>query len=96
MRSKGIQHTNTPPDSHAQNGRVERVHLTLLNGVRTVLSESKLPTSWWAEAAQYIAYTRNRCPGPGGVPDDLWFGNKVRLNHLQPFGATLFYRNQML
>ncbi len=65
MLAKGIEHIKVPPDAHTQNGRVERVHLTILNGVRTVLTHSGLGPEFWAEAANYIAYTRNRTPyGP--------------------------------
>ncbi len=42
MLAMGIEHIKVPPDAHAQNGRVERVHLTILNGVRTVLTHSGL------------------------------------------------------
>ena len=62
MQAQGIQHVYTPPDAHAQNGRVERVHLTILNGVRTVFAELGLGSSFWAEAANYCAYMRNRTP----------------------------------
>lgn len=34
-KQKGIEHVLVPPGSHQQNGRVERVHLTILNLVRT-------------------------------------------------------------
>ena len=61
MQSRGIEHVKVPPAAHAQNG-VERVHLTILNGVRTVLAHSGLGAQFWAEAANYIAYTRNRRP----------------------------------
>lgn len=45
IREKGIEHVMVQPDAHAQNGRVERVHLTILNGVRTLLVETGLPAS---------------------------------------------------
>jgi transposase InsO family protein len=51
MLQHGIQHIRVPPDAHAQNGRVERVHLTILNDVRTILLNSGLPAKYWAEAA---------------------------------------------
>ena len=35
--------------AHAQNGRVEGVHLTMLSGVRTLLSQTGLTASFWAE-----------------------------------------------
>ncbi len=50
MLAKGIEHIKVPPDAHAQKGRVERVHLTILNGVRTVLTHSGLGPEFWAEA----------------------------------------------
>ena len=94
MAAKGIQHIKVPPEAHAQNGRVERVHRTILNGVRTVLAQTGLDHSFWGEAANYICYTRNNSPsGPtGSIPNDLWSKRKTMLNHLQPFGCKLFYR----
>ena len=92
----GIQHIRVPPGAHSMNGRVERVHLTILNGVRTLLVENQhLPTSIWAEAASYIVYTRNKSPsGPSQtIPDQLWNpNNSINYNLLQPFGQTVFYR----
>ena len=95
MRNNGIEHHFTPPDSHAQNGRVEQVHLTVLNGVRTILCQTGFGPEFWAEVASYIAYTRNRTPcGPQKqIPDDLWQNHKTRIDHLQPFGCKVFYRN---
>ena len=95
IKDNGIQQHFTPPDSHAQNGRVERVHLTIMDGVRTVLCESGLGAEFWAEAAAYICYTRNRTPcGPQKrIPDDLWRQHKTKVKHLQPFGCKVFYRD---
>lgn len=95
--SKGIEHHETPADSHAQNGRVERAHLTILNSVRTLLFDSKLPDEFWAEAASYASYTRNRVPsGPQKlVPEDVWRGQSTSLTHLRPFGSRLFFRDHV-
>ena len=84
MQSRGIEHVKVPPAAHAQNGRVERLHLTILNGVRTVLAHSGLGAQFWAEAANYIAYTRNRtrCGPQHLVPDDSWRNKESRLDHL--------------
>jgi len=38
-KQKGIEHLLVPPGSHQQNGRVDRVHLTILNLVRTYPSD---------------------------------------------------------
>ena len=81
MQSRGIEHVKVPA-AHAQNG-VERVHLTILNGVRTVLAHSGLGAQFWAEL--YIAYTL--------VPDDSWQNKESRLDHLQPFGCHVYRRS---
>jgi transposase InsO family protein len=62
LASKGMEANYVPPGSHAQNGRVERVHLTIINLVRTLLVETGLQGEMWAEAANYSAYVRNRIP----------------------------------
>jgi transposase InsO family protein len=94
LKEKGIEQHFTPPGSHGQNGRVERVHLTILNTVRTLLLDTGLPHTFWAEAANYACYTRNRSPcGPNHlIPDDLWYGKRVQLTHLRPFGAPALWR----
>jgi hypothetical protein len=83
-----------PPDVHTQNGRVERVHLTILNDVRTVLLLSGLPTKYWAEAANYSAYTRNHTLSNNKqTPLDLRTGNKTTIDQLYSFGCKLFFRD---
>ena len=51
LQSKGIEHHEVSPAAHAQNGRVGRVHRTILNTVRTLLLDASLPDKFWAEAA---------------------------------------------
>ena len=49
LAENGILANHVPPGDHAQNGRAQRQHLTILNLVRTLLSDSKLPPQFWAE-----------------------------------------------
>jgi hypothetical protein len=95
MRQLGIQHIRVPPDAHAQNGRVERVHLTILNLVRTYLIDTGPPQSFWAECASYATYSRNRTPcGPqSAIPDNKWFGKSKRHDHFHAFGSTAYFRD---
>ena len=95
VSERGIEHVRTPPDAHAQNGRVERVHLTILDGARATLIQSGLPATFWGEAANYTAYTRNRTPcGPQHlVPEDSWRGRQVPLEHMHPFGYNIYFRD---
>ncbi|GJU39550.1 putative ribonuclease H-like domain-containing protein [Tanacetum coccineum] len=43
-----------------QNGVAERRNMTLIEAARTMLAESKLPTTFWAEAVNTICYVQNR------------------------------------
>jgi hypothetical protein len=65
IKNNGIEQHFTPPDSHAQIGRAERVHLTIMNGVRTILCQAGLGAEFWAEAASYMCVTRLRRPTIG-------------------------------
>ena len=58
----GIIHKFTAPYSSAQNGLAERVIRTTMDDVRTLLNDSGLSHSFWAEAAAYSIDTRNLIP----------------------------------
>jgi hypothetical protein len=77
--------------------RVERVHLTILNDVRTLLISSDLPSSYWAEAASYDTYVRNRITHSSTdvSPDFAWTKKKITFGHIQPFGAICYYRDHL-
>ncbi|GKA80398.1 ribonuclease H-like domain-containing protein [Tanacetum coccineum] len=49
-------HSRTPQ----QNGVVERRNMTLIEAARTMLADSKLPTTFWAEAVNTACYVQNR------------------------------------
>lgn len=97
LQERGIVAAPIPPAAHAQNGRVERVHLTILNLVRTVLIDSGLSSSFWSEAANYAAYVRNRVPKAGtmSTPQELWTGRPCTLTQLRPFGSLVYVRDHV-
>jgi hypothetical protein len=97
LESKGIEHVEVPPAAHAQNGRVERAHLSILNTVCTLLLESGLHDQFWAKAAYYAVYARNCAPsGPSkDIPEDLWRNYPVSISHQQPFGINAFSRDHV-
>jgi len=66
--------------------------------VRTVLTHSGLPAHFWAEAAAYTIYTRNRVPcGPlHEIPEDKWRNRTLSHQHMQPFGCKAFYPDHKL
>jgi len=58
----GIIHKFTAPYSSAQNGLAEHTICTTMDDVRTLLRDSGLGHSYWAEAAAYSVVTCNLIP----------------------------------
>lgn len=58
----GITHESSAPYSSAQNGLAERAIRTTIDDVRTLLRDSGLGHSYWAEVAAYSIDTRNLIP----------------------------------
>ncbi|GKG45964.1 retrovirus-related pol polyprotein from transposon TNT 1-94, partial [Tanacetum coccineum] len=74
FKEEGIKHQNFTPRTPEQNGVVERLNRTLVEAARTMLSASKLPLSFWAEAVatrgvNRIGLTR---PEPEPEPDKAY------------------------
>lgn len=95
--NKGIEHDFTPTAAHNQNSRIERVHLTLLNDVRTALADSRLSNIFWADALAHSVYTRNRLPNKSGTTPYMLFKAEnqhqtINYSHLQAFGTKCVYR----
>ena len=89
-KDHGIIHEFTAPYSSAQNGLAERAICTTMDDVRTLLSDSGLGHSFWAEAAAYSIDTRNLIPSrrhPGRIPLESFSGKRQDVSHLRAFGA---------
>ena len=61
-QKQGITHELSAPYSSSQNGLAERALRTTMDDVRTLLRDSGLSHSYWAEAAAYSINTRNLIP----------------------------------
>ena len=59
LKREGIKHELTIPKCPEQNGIAERLKRTLIEMVRSVLADSKLPKLFWAEALATAVYLRN-------------------------------------
>lgn len=93
LKSHGIRHEMTAPACSFQNGTCERANRTIVDKVRTMLSESGLPHMFWAEAARTVVYLKNRCPTvavKGKTPQEAWTGKNVSLSHLRTFGCAAY------
>jgi hypothetical protein len=98
LAAEGIVAQRIPPAAHAQNGRVERVHRTILDTVRTLLIDTKLPKPFWAEMAAYAAYVRNRVPrdDTGKAPQEMWTGRPCTQTQIRAFGSTVYVRDHQV
>ncbi|GJR38184.1 putative ribonuclease H-like domain-containing protein [Tanacetum coccineum] len=57
---KGIKREFSVARTLQQNGVAETKNRTLIEAVRTMLADSKLPTTFWAEAVNTACYVQNR------------------------------------
>ena len=89
---RGITVTFTAPDTSAQNGRGERVHLTLMNQARAMRISCQLPANLWDEFMFTAAYTRARTASrsTGKTPFELYEGRKPDLSHMREIGCKAF------
>ncbi|GJR53290.1 retrovirus-related pol polyprotein from transposon TNT 1-94 [Tanacetum coccineum] len=60
FKEEGIKHQTYTPRIPEQNGVVERRNRTLVEAAQMMLSASKLPLFFWAEAIATTCYTQNR------------------------------------
>ncbi|KAI3780212.1 hypothetical protein L2E82_10183 [Cichorium intybus] len=68
---------------------------TIMEKVRCMLSNSKLPKYFWAEAASTACYVINRSPSRAiekKTPYELWSGKPTDYTHLKPFGCPAYAR----
>lgn len=61
---------------------------------RCLLFDSKLPKSFWAEAANTAVYLKNRSPTSGleVTPEEAWSGKKPDMSHLRVFGSRVMHQ----
>ena len=58
--SKGIKRQYSVPRTPEQNGVVERKNRTLIEAARSMIADSGLPLTFWAEAVNTACYVQNR------------------------------------
>ena len=81
----------TPPGTPQRNGVSERRNRTLLDMVRSMMSLTDLPLSFWGYALKMAAFTLNRAPSKSieMTPYELWFGKKPKLSFLNVWAGML-------
>ena len=89
MVEYGIVYQLTASGTPQQNGVAERRNRTLMEIVRSMISFSSLPNSFWGYALQTAAYILNVVPSKTvpKTPLELWNGRKVSLRHFRIWGC---------
>ncbi|GJT96362.1 putative ribonuclease H-like domain-containing protein [Tanacetum coccineum] len=97
-REKGIKREYSVARTPQQNGMAERRKRTLIEAARTMLADSKLPTTFWAEAVSTACYVHNRVlvvKPHNNTPCELFRGLKPTLNFMRPFGCHVTILNTL-
>ncbi|GJT05916.1 putative ribonuclease H-like domain-containing protein [Tanacetum coccineum] len=88
--NKGIKQEYSNARTPQQNGVAERINRTLIEAARTMLADSLLPTTFWAEAVSTACYIFNRVrvtKPQNKTPYELLFGHKPIISYIRPFGC---------
>lgn len=83
LKKEGITHQLSVPKTPEQNGVADRMNQTLVESVKSMLSDSKLPHIFRAETLSTALYLRNRSPSvavEGRIPFEAWRVRNLMLN----------------
>ncbi|KAK9928322.1 hypothetical protein M0R45_025465 [Rubus argutus] len=87
----GVKRQLTTAYTPQQNGVAERKNRTVMNMVRAMLSEKKVPKSFWPEATRWCIHVLNRSPTlvvKNMTPEEAWSGEKPSVDHFRVFGCV--------
>ncbi|GJY64901.1 putative ribonuclease H-like domain-containing protein [Tanacetum coccineum] len=93
---KGILRQFSVARTPQQNGVAERRNRTLIEAARTMLADSKLPITFWAEAVNTACYVQNRVlvvKPHNKTPYELFHGRTPTLSFMRPFGCLVTILN---
>nr|GFA53845.1 ribonuclease H-like domain-containing protein [Tanacetum cinerariifolium] len=94
--SKGIKREYNNARTPQQNGVAERKNRTLIKAAKTMLADSFLPNTFWAEAVSAACYVLNRVlvTNPQNkTPYELLTGKIPIISYIRPFGCHVTILN---
>ena len=96
LKECGIISQLTPPGTPQWNGVSERRNRTLLDMVRSMMSQTDLPTSFWGFALETAAFILNRIPSKSvqKTPYEMWTGKRPSLSFLKIWGCDAYVKRQ--
>ncbi|GJW03709.1 putative ribonuclease H-like domain-containing protein [Tanacetum coccineum] len=93
---KGIKREFSVARTPQQNGIAKRRNRTLIEAARTMLVNSKLPTTFWAEAVNTACYVLNKVlviKPHNKTPYELIHGRTPLIDFMKPFGCPVIILN---
>nr|GEV86742.1 uncharacterized mitochondrial protein AtMg00810-like [Tanacetum cinerariifolium] len=93
---KGILRQYSVARTPQQNKIAKRRNMTLIEAARTMLANSKLPTTFWAEVFNTACYVQNRVlvvKPQNKTPYELFHGRTPTLSFMRPFGCPVTILN---
>ncbi|GJS92800.1 retrovirus-related pol polyprotein from transposon TNT 1-94 [Tanacetum coccineum] len=94
--SKGIKREYSNARTPQQNGVAKRKNRTLIEATRTMLADSFLPNTFWAEAVSIACYVLNRVlvtKPQNKTPYELITGKIPIISYIRPFGCHVTILN---
>jgi len=97
LKQCGIVPQWTPPGTPQWNGVSERRNRTLLDMVRSMMSQADLPISFWGYALETAAFTLNRVPTKSveKTPYKMWNGKCPGLSFLKVWRCEAYVKRLM-
>ncbi|KAK9044839.1 hypothetical protein V6N11_058730 [Hibiscus sabdariffa] len=97
LKECGIVSQLTPPGTPQWNGVSERRNRTLLDMVRSMMSHTDLPTSFWGYALETAAFTLNRVPSKSvqKTQHEMWTGRRPNMSFMKIWGCKAYVKHQM-
>ncbi|GJT05933.1 ribonuclease H-like domain-containing protein, partial [Tanacetum coccineum] len=95
---KGIKREFSVAKTLQQNGVAERKNRTLIEVARTMLADSLLPSTFWAEAVSTACYVYNRVlvtKPHNKIPYELLHGKPPSISFMRPFGCHVTNLNTL-
>ena len=87
----GIKRQLTATYTPQQNGVSERKNRTIMNMVRCMLPERKIPKTFWSEEVNWTRHVLNRSPTmtvKNQTPKEAWSGNRPSVEYFRVFGCV--------
>nr|GEU75069.1 hypothetical protein [Tanacetum cinerariifolium] len=95
---KGTRREFSVARTPQQNGVAKRRNRTLIEAARTMLADSKLPTTFWAEAVNTACHVQNRVlvvKPHNKTPYEIFRGRPHALSFMRPFGCHVIILNTL-